>query len=124
MLACELLAWTRMLALAGKTRCREPKWLRLRLFRRRPPGRLRPPPVVPPRRTLALGQGDDRHSRPPAGPPVRLNSRNNATIQRYNTGARGTPPARRYSRAARHLQDLKSVASPASQVTTSQARKD
>ena len=31
-LACELLAWTQMLALAGKARCWEPKRLRLRVF--------------------------------------------------------------------------------------------
>ena len=31
-LACELLAWTQMLALAGKARRWEPKRLRLRLF--------------------------------------------------------------------------------------------
>src|SRR5262249_9757871 len=31
-LACELLAWTQMLALAGAARCWEPKRLRLRLF--------------------------------------------------------------------------------------------
>jgi hypothetical protein len=31
-LACELLAWTQMLALTGKARCWEPRRLRLRLF--------------------------------------------------------------------------------------------
>ena len=31
-LACELLAWTQMLALTGDARCWEPKRLRLRLF--------------------------------------------------------------------------------------------
>jgi hypothetical protein len=31
-LACELLAWTQMLALAGTARRREPEQLRLRLF--------------------------------------------------------------------------------------------
>ena len=85
-LACELLAWTQMLALAGAARRWEPKRLRLRLFcRRRPPGRQRPPPAAPPRRTLALGRRYHRRGRPPAGPPVWLTSRNSAYARKEKT---------------------------------------
>ena len=76
-LACELLAWTQMLALTGTARRWEPKRLRLRLFS--VAGRL----VRGGRRlrlrlaaALALGPPDHRRSRPPASPPLRLTSRN------------------------------------------------
>ena len=76
-LACELLAWTQMLALTGTARRWEPKRLRLRLFS--VAGRL----VRGGRRlrlrlaaTVALGRRDHRRGHPPAGPPVRLTSRN------------------------------------------------
>ena len=81
-LACELLAWTQMLALRRRgpplgteTAAAAP------VLRRRPPGQQRPPPAAPPRRALALGRRDHRRSRPPAGPPVRLTSRNNPDDQ-------------------------------------------
>ena len=81
-LACELLAWTQMLALTGTARRWEPKRLRLRLFSVAGPARARrPPPAAPPRRTLALGQRDHRRDHPPAGPPVRLTSRNSPDDQ-------------------------------------------
>ena len=76
-LACELLAWTQMLALTGTARRWEPKRLRLRLFA--VAGRLasrRPPPAAPPRRTLALGRRHHRRGHPAASHPVRLTSRN------------------------------------------------
>jgi hypothetical protein len=76
-LACELLAWTQMLAPAGKARRWEPKRLRLRLFaiaRRLARGsrrlRLRLAERWP------MDRRDHRRDRPPAGPPVRLTSRN------------------------------------------------
>ena len=76
-LACELLAWTQMLALAGDARRWEPKRLRLRLFS--VAGRI----VRGGRRLrLRLAQRwpwaarDHRRDRPAAGHPVRLTSRN------------------------------------------------
>ena len=105
-LACELLAWMQMLALAGPARRWEPKRLRLRLFAAA--GRL----VRGGRRlrlrlaaTLALGHPDHRRDHPPAGPRTRLTSRNRPDDQERRTArARGTPPTRRDSRAARHGQ--------------------
>ena len=76
-LACELLAWTQMLALTGTARRWEPKRLRLRLFSaagRLARGGRRPP--APPRRTMALGPPDHHRSHPPASHPVRLTIRN------------------------------------------------
>ena len=82
-LACELLAWTQMLALAGDARRWEPKRLRLRALRRRRPARpRRPPPAAAPRRTLALGREHHRRHHPPAGPPVRLTSRNSPATRK------------------------------------------
>ena len=75
-LACELLAWTQMLALAGAARRWEPKRLRLRIFA--VAGRL-----VRGGRRLRLRLAErwpwaasHRRGHPPAGPPLRLNSRN------------------------------------------------
>jgi hypothetical protein len=63
----------------------------------------RPPPKAPPRRTMALGPRSHGRSHPPAGPAIRLNSRNrNYDQERTTPGARGTPPTRCDSRAARH----------------------
>ena len=62
-LACELLAWTQMLALTGTAR----RWA---------PGPRRPPAPAPPRRTMALGPPDHHRSHPPASHPVRLTIRN------------------------------------------------
>jgi hypothetical protein len=82
-LACELLAWTQMLALARRrppvgteTAAAAP------VLRRRPPGQQRPAPPAQARRALALDQGGHRRSRPPAGPPVRLTSRNSHDDQK------------------------------------------
>ena len=94
-LACELLAWTQLLALAGQgaplgteTAPAPP------VLRRRAPGPRRPPPAAAPRRALALGRPDHCRGHPPAGPPVRLTSRNHpCDTEGANTGARGTPPA-------------------------------
>ena len=47
-----------------------------RLRRRRPPRAQRQTAPAPPRRTLALGRGHHRRGHPPAGPAVRLTSRN------------------------------------------------
>jgi Transposase DDE domain group 1 len=47
------------------------------VLRRGPPGHQRPAPAAQARRALALGRGGHRRSRPPAGHPVRLTSRNN-----------------------------------------------
>jgi hypothetical protein len=47
-----------------------------RLRRRRPSGARRPPPAAKARAELALGCRDRRRRYPPAGPPVRLTSRN------------------------------------------------
>ena len=76
-LACELLAWTQMLALTGTARRWEPKRLRLRLFSvagrlARGGRRLRLSLAA----TLALGRRDHRRRHPPAGPAIRLTSRN------------------------------------------------
>ena len=76
-LACDLLAWTQLLALTGT---RPPLGTETApaapVLRRRPPRPRRPPPAAPARRTLALGRRDHRRRHPPAGPPVRLTSRN------------------------------------------------
>ena len=112
-MACELLAWMAMLALDGPARSWEPKRLRLRLFSAA--GRL----VRGGRRLrlriaadLALGHPDHRRDHPacrpsrPADqpqPPLRP--------ERTTTRARGTPPTRRDSRAARHTRALKKAVS-------------
>ena len=94
-LACELLAWTQMLALTGTARRWEPKHLRLRLFS--VAGRL-----VRGGRHLRLrlaqrwpwAPPDHRRSRPPASHPLRLTSRNHpCDTEGAIPGARGTPPA-------------------------------
>ena len=108
-LACELLAWMQMLALTGhspplgtQTAPAAP------VLRRRAPRPRRPPPAAPPRRALALGPRHHRRGHPPAGPPVRLTSRNHPCDQEgATTRARGTPPTRRDSRAASHGPHLK-----------------
>ena len=125
-LACELLAWTQMLALTGD---RPPLGTETApaapVLRRRPPRPQRPPPAAPARRTLALGRRDHRRGHPPAGPPVRLTSRNHPYDQEgATTRARGTPPTRRDSRAARHGPHLKITPSRTPQASTSQAAKD
>jgi hypothetical protein len=106
-LACELLAWTQMLALPGTTRRWEPKRLRLRLFP--VAGRQRPAPAAQARQALALGRGGLRRCRPPAGPSVRLTSWNNHDDQEGEHQGPWNPPTRRDSRAASHRRDLKSV---------------
>jgi hypothetical protein len=74
-LACELLAWTQMLALTGPARRWEPRKLRLRgLLRSRAHGPRRPAPPAPHRRPLALGQRDHRRHHPAPGPRARLTS--------------------------------------------------
>ena len=114
-----------MLALTGNARRWEPKRLRLRLFavagRLARGGR---------RLRLRLAERwpwaarDHRRDHPPAGPPVRLTSRNHPDDQEgETTRARGTPPTRRDSRAARHGQTLKISHQPMPQATASQARK-
>ena len=85
-LACELLAWTQMLALTGTARRWEPKRLRLRLFA--VAGRL-----ARSGRRLRLRLAErwpwaaehHRRDRPPAGPPVRLTSRNSHCDQEGET---------------------------------------
>jgi hypothetical protein len=97
-LACELLAWTQLLALTGTARRWEPKRLRLRLLSAAC-GSDSP--------TMAPGPRAQRRH-PPADPPVRLSSRNSHYDQERTTpGARGTPPTRRDSRTAGHGLHLK-----------------
>jgi Transposase DDE domain group 1 len=75
-LACELLAWTQLLALTGTARRWEPKRLRLRVFTvAGAPHPQRPPPAAPPRRTTALDRGHHRRRHPSASDPIRLTSR-------------------------------------------------
>jgi hypothetical protein len=108
-LACELIAWMTMLALTGATRRWEPRRLRLRLFSaagrivrgsRRLQLRLAarwpwtPDITAAISRLQALAPGSPGHHRP---------DDQNAE----NTGARGTPPTRRDSRAGRHGKPLK-----------------
>jgi hypothetical protein len=95
-LACELPAWTQMLALAGDARHWEPKRLRLRLFSAA--GRLASGFASP-----NAGPGPGRSPPPspacrpsrPADQPGRPSEKEGA-----NTRARGTPPSRRDSRPA------------------------
>ena len=124
-LACELLAWTQLLALTGTARRWEPKRLRLRLFS--VAGRL-----VRGGRRLRLRLAErwpwaaehHRRGHPPAGPPIRLTSRNSHyDKERRNTRGSGTPPTRRDSRAARHDPAQQITRQPAPQATTSAARK-
>jgi hypothetical protein len=92
--ACELIAWTRMIALAGEVRRWEPKRLRLRLFSIA--GRL-----VRGGRRLRLRLAERRPWADEVTSaisilqalPVRLTSRNRPNDQEGETpGARGTPP--------------------------------
>ena len=120
-LACELLAWTQMLALAGDARRWEPKRLRLRLFSvAGPAGPRRPPPAAASRRSTGPGP---RRSPPrsPACRPSRPADQPEQSLRpgKENTGARGTPPTRRDSRAARHDRTLESTPWPAPQPATS-----
>ena len=123
-LACELLAWTQMLALAGAARRWEPKRLRLRIFsvagRLASSGR---------RLRLRLAErwpwaaGGHRRSRPPAGPSVRLTSRNSHDDQEGEHQGPWNPahPARQPGSQARPDAEIQSR--PAPQAATSQARK-
>ena len=123
-LACELLAWTQMLALTGQARRWEPKRLRLRLLRRRrPPGPRRPPPAAAPRRTMALGRRDHRRDHPPAGPPIRLTSRNSPTTRKENHQGPWNPahPARQPGSQARPHRKISPSRTP--QASTSRSRK-
>ena len=100
-LACELLAWTQMLAFTGAARRWEPQTAAAAdLHLRRAHRPRRPPPAAPPRRQLALGPGDHRRDHPPPGPRTRLTSPNHPYDQEGHPRARGTPPTRRDSRAA------------------------
>ena len=124
-LACELLAWTQMLALTGTARRWEPKRLRLRLFAvAGQAGARRPLPAAAPRGKLAVDTANHRRHHRAAGPVIRLTSQNSHSDQEgETTGARGTPPARRDSRAARHAHTLKINPSRTPQATTAGARK-
>jgi Transposase DDE domain group 1 len=91
-LACELLAWTQLIALAGQARRWEPKRLRLRLLS--VAGRLARGGRRLRLRLAArwpLGQRDHRCRHPPAGPPVRLISRNNPMIRKETTPGPAEP---------------------------------
>ena len=81
------------------------------VLRRRAPGPRRLPPAAAPRRTLALGRRGDRRRHPPAGPPVRLTSRNHPDDAEGAIRARGTPARRRDSRAASHGRHPKIITS-------------
>ena len=112
-LACELLAWTQMLALTGPARRWEPKRLRLRMFA--VAGRL-----VRGGRRLRLrlaGTGPGPRRSPPRSPACRPSRPADqpgtapTTRKEKTPGTRGTPPTRRDSRAARHGQTLKTPTS-------------
>jgi hypothetical protein len=104
-LACELLAWTQMLALTGTVRQLGAQAAAAApVPRRRPPGPQWSAPAAPPRRPLALGHGDHRRNRPPASPPVRLTSRNNHDDQEGKHQGPWNLPTRRDSLAVRHAQ--------------------
>jgi Transposase DDE domain group 1 len=122
-LACELLAWMRLLALTGKARRWEPKRLRLRIFavagrlassgrRLRRPLEAGPGPCRSPPRPADCGPF---HPADQLEPPPRHGRRNHQ--------GPGTPPTRRDSRAARHGQPLKISQQPPPQATTSRTRK-
>jgi hypothetical protein len=96
-LACELLTWMQMLALAGPARSWEPKRLRLRLFSIA--GRL----IRGGRRlrlrlaaTWPLGPADRHRDHPPAGPHARLTSPDCPCDQKGNHQGKWNParPAR------------------------------
>ena len=101
-LACELLAWTQMLALTGEARRWEPRRLRLRIFTCA--GR-----IVRGGRRLRLRLAaswpwtsrDHHRDHPPPGPRTWLTSRNHPCDQEGHPRARGTPPTRRDSRPGR-----------------------
>jgi DDE family transposase len=76
-LACELLAWTQMLALTGTARRWEPQTAPAPpVLRRRTPRPQRPPPAAQTRPALALGRPDHRRGHPPASPAGWLTSSN------------------------------------------------
>jgi hypothetical protein len=63
------------------------------VLRRRAARARRTPPAAPPRPTMALGLGHHRRGHPPAGPLLRLNSRNRHYDQERTTpGAAGPRP--------------------------------
>jgi hypothetical protein len=106
-LACELLAWMQLLALTGTVRRWEPK--RLRLFAASGPvGTRRPPPAAKAHRAVALGRGDHHRNHPPAGPYVRLTSRNTYTTRKEKPPGTAEPrPPGGTARAAGHGHTLK-----------------
>ena len=108
-LACELLAWTQMLALTGTARRWEPRRLRPRLFsvacclaRSGRRLRLRLAGCWPWAGKITAATTRCRPSRPADQPETATATR------KEDTRARGTPPTRRASRAARHGRTLKS----------------
>ena len=108
-LACELLAWMQMLAL---DRHRPPLGAQTAppapVRRRRAPRPQRPPPAATPRRTLALGRADHRRDHPGCRPSRPADQPEQPpTTRKEQPRARGTPPTRRDSRAARHGPTLK-----------------
>jgi Transposase DDE domain group 1 len=114
-LACQLLAWTQMLALAGAARRWEPKRFRLRVFAvagrlarsgRRLRLRLAERWPWAAQVTVAAVRLQALPSGWPAGTAT--------TTRKENTRARGTPPTRRDSRAARHGRTPKTAATDAS----------
>jgi Transposase DDE domain group 1 len=124
-LACELLAWTQMLALTGEARRWEPKRLRLRLLA--VAGRL----VRGGRRLrlrlaqLWLWATGITAARSPACRPSHPADQPEHPYDagRRTPGARGTPPTRRDSRATRHGRHLKPTTSRTPQASRSRARK-
>jgi hypothetical protein len=94
-LACELLAWTQMLAMTGTARRWEPRSYGCACSR--PPGAwpAAAAACAPPRPAMALGRPDHR-------PAIRLTSRNDPDDTEGATRAGGTPPTWRDSRAAGH----------------------
>ena len=100
-LACDLLAWTQMLALTGQARRWEPKRLRLRIFTcagRIVRGGRRLGSASPP---AGPGPGDHHRDHPPPGPRARLTSRNHPCDQEGHPGpVEPRHPARQPGRQA------------------------
>ena len=122
-LACELTAWIQMLALDGPARCWEPKRLRLAaLLGRRTRGPRAATATASPRPHLAMGGSIASAITRLQMPRTRLTSTNHPTARKDSPRARGTPPTRRDSRAARHGQALKISQRPKPQPDNSRSR--
>ena len=122
-LACELLAWTQMLALTGAARRWEPETTAAAdLLLRRAHRPRRPPPAAPPRRQLALGQPDHRRDHPPPGPRTRLTSPK-PSQRPGRTPAGSWNPAHPARQPGRHADRTPETAPPQPQASQPRSRK-